>query len=355
VGFTLVSIGRIDGAGYYSTFGGGRCIIKDNTGKIIGDIPKSRNLYRVVHEPPNESASIAIEKLTVNELHRRMNHISKTIAKRLVSKGFVTGIRLDLTVPDKFCESCAHAKSTCKPIPAEHEGKRATAYGEEVHSDIWGPAPVEAHGGCRYAVTYTDNATRETHLYLLRHKSEQPEAYYKYKVFIRNQHDTSIKALNTDRSGEYMGDDFVAHLESKGTRQKLSVHDTHEEAGVSECLNRRLFEKVRAMLHASGLPKFLWGESVRHVVWLKNHTSTKALGGRTPFEAVTGSKPDLRGLPEWGCRVSVHDATGTKLDTRATIGYWVGYDSRSKGHHFFFFFSPLTPWWHCHMVGCLAQ
>ena len=66
-----------------------------------------------------------------------------------------------------------------------------------------------------------------------------------------------------------MGNDFVAHLESKGTRQKLSVHDTHEEAGVSERLNRTLFEKVRAMLHASGLPKFLCGESVRHAVWLK--------------------------------------------------------------------------------------
>ena len=68
------------------------------------------------------------------------------------------------------------------------------------------------------------------------------------------------------------------------------------------------------MLHASGLPKFLWGEVVMHAVYLKNRTSTKSLNGKTPFEAFHGLKPNLSGLPEFGCRVWVHTLGGSKLD-----------------------------------------
>jgi len=74
---------------------------------------------------------------------------------------------------------------------------------------------------------------------------------------------------------------------------KLTIHHTPEEDGVSKRLNRTLMEKVRAMLIASGLSIFLWGEALFHACYLKNQMSTKALNGRTPFEAVTGKVPDL--------------------------------------------------------------
>jgi hypothetical protein len=65
-------------------------------------------------------------------------------------------------------------------------------------------------------------------------------------------------------------------LESVGVRWSPPEH-------VGEC--KVLLEKVRAILHASQLPKFLWGEAVKHAVYLKNRTSTKALDGKTPYEA----------------------------------------------------------------------
>jgi hypothetical protein len=68
------------------------------------------------------------------------------------------------------------------------------------------------------------------------------------------------------------------------------------------------------MLHASGLPKFLWAEAVVHAVYLKNRTSTRVLENKTPYEALHGKKPNLANLPEWGMKVWVHDDTGSKLD-----------------------------------------
>ena len=86
------------------------------------------------------------------------------------------------------------------------------------------------------------------------------------------------------------------------------------------------------MLHASQLLKFLWGKAVKHTIYLKNQTLTKALNGITPYEVFYGKKPNLAGLHEFGDKVWVHTTTGSKLDGRSEIGRWVGFDEASNGH-----------------------
>ena len=51
-----------------------------------------------------------------------------------------------------------------------------------------------------------------------------------------------VRILHSDRGGEYMGKEFVLYLKSKGTEQKLMVHDTPEENGVAERCNRTIVE-----------------------------------------------------------------------------------------------------------------
>src|SRR5882724_8587078 len=89
------------------------------------------------------------------------------------------------------------------------------------------------------------------------------------------------------------------------------------------------------MLHASHLPKGLWAEALMHAIWLKNRSSTKGLDQGTPYEALTGSKPDLAHLHEWGQKIWVHDGASSKLDGRANEVHWIGFDSETKGHHIF--------------------
>jgi hypothetical protein len=132
-----------------------------------------------------------------------------------------------------------------------------------------------------------------------------------------------------------MSKELIAYLDGKGTARKLTVHDTPEENGVSERLNRTLMEKVRAMLWAAGLPRYLWGEALLHAAYLKNRTSTKALKGHTPYEAINGKPPNLRNLPEWGCKVWVHDTKTGKVGTRAKEGRWVGYDENSNANRIY--------------------
>jgi hypothetical protein len=332
VGYTLVSVGRLDDLSYTLTFGSGKCIIRGPDGQKVGEVPKNqKGLYRVEHEP--DSANAVDEILTLDQLHRRMGHISPTTARKLVNNKFVTGLRLEYTPTGDpfFCESCVYAKAIRKSVQKAREGERASTFGQEIHSDVWGPAPVESRGGKRYYVTHIDDSSWLTYLNFLRRKSQVPSAYKDFDAWCETQMDARIKILNSDRGGEYQGAEFVTYLKSRGTEQKLNVHDTLQHAGVAERRNRTIAERIHALLHASGLPKFLWAEAARHVVWLLNRTSTKAVKGKTPFEAAFGKKPDMSGIREWGDRVWVRVEAGNKLGGRVREGRWMGIDEQSKG------------------------
>ncbi|CDO78107.1 hypothetical protein BN946_scf184638.g3 [Trametes cinnabarina] len=349
LGFNLISVGRIDDAGYAVTFAGGECVISDTKGKTVGRIPKKKGLYAVAREHESNSwdavagtacalesnsanaASDALEEVSESDAHSHFGHIAICVIRELVSNGYIKGIKLVKSGDAVPCKACVRAKLTCKPVPSERQGDRATEIGAEVHSDVWGPARITTLGGRKYYVSFTDDKTRFTVLYLMRQKSEVFELFKAFEAWLESHYGVHVKYLNTDRGGKYLSDDFKAHLQLSGIEYKLSVHDTSEEAGISERLNRMLMEKVRAMLIEAGLPRSLWGEAVLHATWLKNRTSTKALGGRTPFEAATGSPPNLRGVPVWGSKVWVHSTSDGKLGERAKCGRWLDDDAELEG------------------------
>ena len=139
--------------------------------------------------------------------------------------------------------------------------------------------------------------------------------------------------MHADRGGEYLNEAFITFLDEKGTAQKLTVHDTPEQNGVAERLNRTLIEKVCAMMISCQLLRGLWGEVLMHAIWLKNRTWTRVLpSGVTPYELVMGNAPTLRDIPKWGSIIWVHDTSSGKLSICANEGCWVSYDLNSDGH-----------------------
>ena len=273
------------------------------------------------------------EKVTIEKLHHMMGHIAPDAAKSLIKKGLVEGLTLDDTADMLFCDLCEYGKAHRKAIKKERKAPQAQKIGDEIYSDVWGPSPVQTLGGREYYTTYTDDNSCFSNLYLMWTKAENFEAYKEYEAELLRQKGVRIGKLHSDRGGEYLSKEFSNHLKKASTKWNLTVHDTPEHNGVVERLNHILLERVRSMLHASQLPKFLWGEAVKHAIYLKNRTSTKALDNKTPFEVFYGVKPNLCGLPEFGCRVFVHSPGGSKLDVQAVDGRWVGFDEESSGHH----------------------
>jgi hypothetical protein len=136
---------------------------------------------------------MAVEKMNVNEAHRKLGHISFFTIKHAISKGYITGIDLNNESKIEFCEACTKAKSIRQPYPQKSE-TRAKKYGERVHWDLRGPVSVKSLNGHHYVAAHINNATRETKLYFQEKKSETFKSYKQDKAFIETQTGNHIKA-----------------------------------------------------------------------------------------------------------------------------------------------------------------
>jgi hypothetical protein len=139
-----------------------------------------------------------------------------------------------------------------------------------------------------------------------------------------------IKVLISDHGGKYLSNTFTIHLDSKGTTQLLTVHDSPASNGIAECYNGIIAEYVRVILLESSLPKFLWAEVAHHAMWLCNQTTTNCLQLATPYQILRNKAPDLSHVVLWGVKVWVKVNGVGKLDARGQMGQFVGYDDESK-------------------------
>ena len=86
--------------------------------------------------------------------------------------------------------------------------------------DLWGNLPVESQGG------------------------KNSKDLQEVRGMSGATHGKENKGTNLDRGGEYQGAKFIEYLKSKGTDQKLNVHNTLQHAGVAEHHNRTIGEQI---------------------------------------------------------------------------------------------------------------
>ena len=76
-------------------------------------------------------------------------------------------------------------------------------------------------GGERFYITFIDDYSRYTIIYLLRNKDETRDVFIKYKNEVENQLSKKIKRLKTNRGGEYESNPFNSFCEDHGI-----IHET---------------------------------------------------------------------------------------------------------------------------------
>ena len=122
-----------------------------------------------------------------------------------------------------------------------------------------------------------------------------------------------MKTFFSDRRGKHTSKEFEDCLDHKGTKHKLTVHDTHEQDRVTECLNHTLVERTRAMLLGSNLLKNLWDYAILHAKYIKNCMHTHSLPDKTPYEMVYSEKPNLHDTYEGGKELYIKIKQDDKL------------------------------------------
>jgi hypothetical protein len=318
IGLMIILIGCIVKARCTVSFGTDKCTIKNNAGHTIGIMPtNTKGLYRVDH---GEAVGTAIEAVPLYTLHHHLGHISPNSIHSLIHSRAVTGVTLSDDSAPSICNSCKYVKNMCKVIVKEHSALQATSFGEEVHTDIWGPSPTQSLGSRKYYVTFKDDYSCYMCMQLLCTKDKAFRAYKAFAAWAKMQQGAQVKHLRSNHGGKFMSNKFDAFLKEQGTEQCLMTHDMPQHNGIAKSLNQHILECIHTLLHGSGLPKTLWGKATHLVVWVKNRTTTCVLGKVTPYERLYGEKPNLAGLPEWGQHVWVHQMKGSKLSARALKG-----------------------------------
>jgi transposase InsO family protein len=126
----------------------------------------------------------------------------------------------------------------------------------------------------------------------MKHKHEAFEMFKLFQSEVENQLNKTIKILRSDRGGEYLNDEFLSHLETRGIVSQLTPPRTPQHNGVSERRNQTLLDIVRSMMNRSTLPLSFWSYALITATRILNMAPTKKLD-KTPYEIWHGKVPSL--------------------------------------------------------------
>ncbi|KAH9737203.1 Integrase catalytic domain-containing protein [Citrus sinensis] len=272
--------------------------------------------------------------------HKRLGYISKQRMERLIKDGILHN--LDFS-DFGTCVDCIKGKLTAKT--RKERTQRSQQVLELVHTDICGPFTPIAIGGYKYFITFIDDFSRYGHVELLAEKSKSLSVFQAFKANVELQKGKQIKAVRSDRGGEYYGrydetgrnpGPFAKFLQECGIEAQYTMPGTPEQNGIAERRNRTLLDMVRCMLSNSTLPDFLWGEALRTAAYILNQVPSKSVP-KTPYELWSGKRPSLRHFHVWGCRAEVrpYNPQLRKLDPKTISGHFIGYCIGSRGSRFY--------------------
>lgn len=328
----MISVSKLTDSGFELRFKNDCCEIMNNNIKIaLAD--KINGLYKL--RQPNKVYACKEDKHTTNCIHfwhKVFGHRDPAAIKEMYSKNMVNGMKIIDCGIKTECETCLQAKSTRLPFPRQSSSQSNDVL-ELVHSDVCGPMQTQSPSGKRYVLTFIDDYSHYTVIYLLRKKSEVEEKIKEYIALVMNKFGKKIKCMRSDRGGEYMGHAVKNYLSLKGISVQYTAPYSPQQNGVAERKNRTLIEMARCMLHEADLPFTFWAEAVNTANYIQNRVITRSTN-QIPFHLWNGKKPGTSHFQIFGskCFVHVPKEKRRKLDNTAQPMIFMGYDENSKAY-----------------------
>jgi len=103
-----------------------------------------------------------------------------------------------------------------------------------VHTDIWGPTPVHNISGATWFVTFINDCTRVTWVYLLKKKSDVSVVFPIFHNMINNQFRVKIKKIRSDNACDYFNHALSSYFHTKGIIHESSCVDTPQHNKVTK-------------------------------------------------------------------------------------------------------------------------
>ena len=177
---------------------------------------------------------------------------------------------------------------------------------------------------------------------MLRSKDETLEKFIEFKAEVENKLGKKIKAIRSDRGGEYEAP-FGDLCSLLGIIHQTTAPYTPQQNGVAERKNRTLKEMMNALLISSGLPQNLWGEAILSANYILNKIPHKK-SHKTPYELWRGRKPSYKYLKVWGClaKVTIPKPKRVKIGPKTVDCIFIGYANNNSAYRFIVHISENT-------------
>lgn len=335
---TLLSVGRILAHKGKVTFAGRDCTVTYNRQRLLhGQLQRTGrrpNLFvlkdvEVLHAD-SVGAAAAVDPVSNAQLwHRRLGHLGyKSLAKVV---DMVEGLNLTKDEVQNeeqrhaVCEGCIFGRMSRRPR-VSFATDRAPGLLYRLHADVVGPMNRQSLGGARYALVAVDEFSKYSCVALLRSKDEAAGKLLDIIKLLERQSGEKLRKLRTDRGGEFMAEALQGPLREMGVVHEPTPAYSPESNGLAERTNRTLVERMRCVLQGAKMPHQFWGEALAHVNTLRNLSPASGIS-KTPYELLTGRKPNLRSLRTFGAAAYLHVPEGRrKLDAKAVRGVLLGWD-----------------------------
>lgn len=338
----LISIRHATNRGLDFKFCADRCEINHDgrtvaSASSVGDSIYYLNGWSKTASTQGNTALVARGKETPQLWHERFGHLGYDNLARLTK--MVRGIH---TSAEEFkaagnedlCEPCTMGKQHRLPFKASSSvAKRPLAL---VHTDVCGPLPVTSKGGNNYFLTLLDDHSKLSAVRPLARKSDAATALKEILTLLEKQSGYTVQRIRCDNGSEYINAHLESYCRENGIKLETTVRYTPEQNGAAERLNRTLMDKVRPMLVAADLPRYLWADAVATASYVRNRSPVSGRD-KTPFELFFGIKPDVSNLRTFGVRAYalVPKALRNKLEPTSEPGRFIGYPAGTKGYKIF--------------------
>lgn len=261
--------------------------------------------------------------ISVNLAHRRAYYAGENRVRKMEVHSNRIKLKkgAGITFPYTLC-----IKGKGHTLPFGKERSIRSKPSDLIHLDVQGPISIASYGGERYFITFTDDASRFTWLFLLQSRSQVTETYIQLENHLKTQFGFTIKKVHSDDATEHKP--LATYLASKGTVWDPTPPYTKQLNSVAEIKNRHLVEPLVAVMTEYQLPKYLWGYLLGGINYTMNRLYASKIE-MLPYEALYGRKPDLSNLRTLGCQywfLIPKEKRPTKLDPYMEEARLIAYD-----------------------------
>jgi hypothetical protein len=202
-----------------------------------------------------------------------------------------------------------------------------------VHGDLCGPVTPATPGGRCYFLLLVDDLSRYMRVVVLGSKGEAADAIRRAQAAAGAECGRKLRVLRTDNGGEFTAAEFASYCADEDVQRHYCASYSLQQNGIVERRNQAVVGMARALLKQRRMPAVFWGEAVVTVVYILNRSPTKALNGRTSYEAWHGRKPTVSHLRVFSCLAFGKELGHIgNLDDRSTPGVFIGYAEGSKAY-----------------------